>query len=589
MAKRRKHRLSQAPAPWRLYVLLALILLAVNAIIARLFLLQVMRHQEYLAKASVQKEGEFYMEPAEGEIFLQDKDGVLYPAAINKHFPYVYAVPKEINNASATAEALSKILAISPEEILRRLKKPGDPYEPIASRLSEETKNAIQNLKLKGVYVGEEKARFYPYKSLASHVIGFVAPDETGKIRGRYGIESFYEDLLRGQGNILASVKDWAARLFSDSKTPTPIPKGANLILTIDLNIQHAAEKILKEGREKWKAKGGNIIVMEAQSGRILAMANEPTFDLNSYSKEEEFSVFLNQAVSFLYEPGSVFKPFTVAAGLEKGVISASTTYFDSGEVRIGNHVIRNAGNSAPGSSITITRLLERSYNVGAVFVARRTGEDFLRDFWLGRFGFEEKTGIDLPGEIGSNFRNLEPPEGREINFATASFGQGISLTPIKLIQAFGAFANAGKLLKPFVVDEIQWPDGRKEKTQPRIIRRVVSERTLEQLLPMLVSVVHGERGSGQLARIPGYRMAGKTGTGEIPFENGRGYSEKMNHTFVGFGPMPNPKFVILTRLEEPIGARYAEATAVPMFRDLMKFILQYYEIPPDYPEEIKQ
>ncbi|MBI1974818.1 MAG: penicillin-binding protein 2, partial [Parcubacteria group bacterium] len=337
-----------------------------------------------------------------------------------------------------------------------------------------------------------------------------------------------------------------------------------------------------EEAQQKWRAKSGNVIVLEPSTGRILAMANVPSFDPNEFNKEKNLNAFFNHSVSSRYEPGSVFKVFTMAAGLESGAVTSETTYYDSGEVKIGPHIIRNAGNSAPRKNITMTRVLERSYNIGAVFVAMKTGKDFLRDFFLQKFRFEAKTGIDLPSELGSDFKNLESPEGRDINFATASFGQGIAVTPIKLVESFAAFANGGQLMKPYVVEEIQWPSGKIEKIVPKVIGQSVREDTVRALIPMMEAVVHGEYGSGKLAKVSGYRIAGKTGTGEIPFAEGRGYSERVNHTFVGFGPTSDPRAIILVRLEEPIGARYAEATAVPIFRELMKFILRYYEVLPD-------
>lgn len=544
-------------------------------------------HSEWLAKAAYQHRVMEKVLPERGEIFWRSKDETLQLAATNKNFPIIYAVPKEIDRPEEISAILGKILGIQPEILYRKLSKADDPYEILMRKVPPETIQDIISLGIKGVYVGNERGRFYPGWKLGSHILGFVGANNAEELAGRYGLEAKYEDILRGKPLKFEGIRDAGGKIIFSLGDKTT-EAGAKLILTIDPQIQFEAERLLGESVEKWRAKSGNIIVIEPKTGRLLAIANTPSFNPNEFPKEKNFEVFLNQSVSSRYEPGSVFKPFTMAAGLETGSIKPETTYYDSGQVRIGPHIIKNAGDSAPGREITMTRVLERSYNVGAVFVAMKTGASFMRDFLLNRFKFEEKVTIDLPSEIKSDFKNLKPPEGKEINFATASFGQGIAVTPIKLAQAFAAFANGGKLMRPYLVEEIHWPGGNQVEVKPQEMGQAVSQETIEKLLPMLEAVVQGEYGSGKLARIPGYRLAGKTGTGEIPYENYRGYSERINHTFVGFGPTNDPRILILVRLEEPVGARYAEATAVPVFRDLMNFILQYYEIPPNEELRIK-
>jgi len=553
------------------------VLVAGLVIIGRLSVLQVRDHQVWLAKAASQQR-RLKAEPERGEIFWQGKDGKLHPAATFKHYPYVWAVPKEVAEPEKTSRTLAAILGLDEGELLRKLSKRNDPYELIQKRVAEPAVAKIKAENLKGIQISEEKTRYYPFGELASHVLGFVAENESGWYEGKYGVEAFFDKILNGN----------SAELRGEL-VPLSKSSAADIVLTIDPNIQFEAERLLEASFNKWRAKSATVIVMESQTGRILALANQPTFDPNEFGKVKNLENFLNRSISLRFEPGSVFKPFTMAAGLESGAVTPETTYYDSGVVQVGGYDIKNAGNSAPKKQITMTRLLERSYNVGAVFVATKTGADYLRQFFLERFGFEEKTGIDLPGEIKGDLANLKPPEGKPVNFATASFGQGVAITPLKLIQAFNVFANGGYLLKPFVVDRIIGSDGKISVTEPQRLRQVVSRQTLEGLIPMLESVVSGEHGSGKLARLAGYRIAGKTGTGEIPYENGRGYyPDRVNHSFVGFGPISAPRVTILVRLEEPIGAKYAEATAVPVFRDLMKFILNYYGIPPDNPEELE-
>lgn len=561
-------RVTKSPKTFvlRIHIVTVSLLLAGLLIVGRLSVLQVKDHQTWLEKASAQQENFEKEEPPRGEIKWRGKDGVLEPVAISKHVPYVFAVPKEVSDPEAAAKTLSQVLGLSGETLLKKFLKADDPYELLAKRLSQEIAEKIKALKLKGIYLAEERIRFYPQNSLASHVVGFVSESEPGKTSGKYGLEAFYDETLRGNGKS----KD-----------------GSSLILTIDPNIQFEAERLLEESVKKWRGKSGTVIVLEPETGKILALANYPAFNPNEFNKVTNLEYFLNRSTSLRYEPGSVFKPFTMAAGLESGAVTKDTTYYDSGEVRVGDHTIRNAGNSAPKKEISMTRILERSYNVGAVFVSLKTGPDYMRKFLIETLRFEEKSGIDLPGELKNDFANLKSPEAKPLNFATAAFGQGLAVTPIKLTQAFNIFANGGYLVKPYVVEKIVREGGREIVTAPEKSSQVVSSRVLEDLIPMMESVVSGEQGSGKLAHINGYRIAGKTGTGDIPRSDGKGYYlDRVNHTFIGFGPVSSPRATILVRIEEPIGARYAEATAVPVFRDLMKFILSYYGIPPDKPEE---
>lgn len=566
----------------RVYILNFLFLLVSQLVLARLFLLQVKEHPVWLAKAASQYQNLETALPERGEIFLQNKDGTPQAAATNINFPFAYAVPKEIVKPEEASAIVSRILNLEPAAIFQKITKPNDPYEVLKKKISQQQVQDIKALKLKGIYISEERGRFYPGGRLAAHVIGFVGEDSAGTVAGRYGLEAGYQNVLGGIPAQFGGIRSMLGQIIFGSRKSVEKP-GANLLLTIDPQIQYEAEKLLRQATDKWHARGGNIIVLEPKTGRVLAMANTPDFDLNEFAKEKDLGVFLNQAISARYEPGSVFKAFTMAAGLESGAVTPDTTYYDSGEVKFGSKVIRNAGNSAPKRQITMKQILERSYNVGAVFVAMKTGAEFMRDFLLNRFRFEEKSGIDLPGELISDFNNLKSPRADDINFATAAFGQGIAVTPIKLIQSFAVFANGGREMRPYIVEEIDYPDGRVERIAPKVVGQPVSRETIDKLLPMLEAVVESDNGSGKLGRVSGYRIAGKTGTGEIPYANSRGYSNRVNHTFIGFGPVSDPRAIVLVRLEEPIGRPYAESTAVPVFQELMKFILQYYAIPPDY------
>jgi len=314
---------------------------------------------------------------------------------------------------------------------------------------------------------------------------------------------------------------------------------------------------------------------MEPKTGAIRAMANWPVFDPNEYNKVENINVFLNPAIQEIYEPGSVFKPITMAIGLDSKKVTPNTTYIDKGQVRIKNSVISNVDGKSYGEQNMI-QVLEKSLNTGAVFVQQSIGEDIFQEY-IQRFKFDQPTGIDLAGEISGNIANLFT--GREINLATISFGQGITMTPLGLITAIGALANDGKLMRPFIVEKIISLDGKETIIKPELIDRVIYAETAEAITKMLVSVV--ENGYGKPAQLSGYDIAGKTGTAQIADLEKGGYSEETIHSFVGYAPAFDPRFVILIKIDKPQGIRFASDSVSPVFKRLAEYLFHYLEIPP--------
>ncbi|MDD5590238.1 MAG: penicillin-binding transpeptidase domain-containing protein, partial [Candidatus Portnoybacteria bacterium] len=290
--------------------------------------------------------------------------------------------------------------------------------------------------------------------------------------------------------------------------------------------------------------------------------------------KTEDIDIFLNPVTQKLFEPGSIFKPITMAAGLDTAKITPETTYVDTGAVQIGGYTIKNAAERNYGLS-SMTKVLEKSINTGAVFVERQTGEENFKKY-VEAFGFDRPTGIDLAGESSGNISNLK--SGREINFATASFGQGIAVTPIQMASAISVIANGGKLMKPYLVDKIVYPDGQEKKTEPIMTRQVVSERTAAKLTAMLVSTVRNGYDKIKLDR---YFVAGKTGTAQIPSPDG-GYSDEYIHSFVGYAPAYDPKFLIFIKMDKPAGITFASDSLSPVFADMAQYLLNYYEVPPE-------
>lgn len=545
---------------WRAYFILIFIFLFGAIIIGRLFYIQILNHQYWKALAQGQQKTFVSLKGERGEIFFRDGT----PLAINRKFDLVYAAPNEIEKPAETAQILSLILNLDEATISEKLKRDSF-YEIIKKKLTEKQVSDLKEVNLAGIYLGQEAGRYYPFGNLASKVIGFLGGDN----KGQYGVEGFYEKTLQGEDGFLEKEKGPLGYLIDGSSYE--LKKGSDITLTLDYNIQFVAEKLLKGGKENLDFEEGEIIVVDPLSGRILALANFPNFDPNQYSETTNLEIFKNSSIQKVFEPGSIFKPITLAASLDQGKITPQTTYIDEGFVKIGGYTISNYGKKTWGER-TMTEVLEKSINTGAVFAENQLGHQLFLDY-IERFGLFEPSEIDLQGEVFS--QNKEFKKGYEVNFVTASFGQGIEITSLQLVRAISAIANAGKLVRPHLVENVEI-----RLQQPRVI----SEKTASQLTAMLVSVI--ENGFAQKAKIPGYYIAGKTGTALVPWSalgiDKRGYSEKTIQSFVGFAPAFDPKFLILVKLQNP-RTKDASASAMPIFRELAKYIIDYWQIPPDY------
>ncbi len=554
---------------WRVTVVFIGIFLLGAAIISRLVFIQIKNYGYWKALAQGQQTLFDEVTGERGEIFIRDKEGNLYNLATSKEWLLVCVSPEKILQedekvSSETIKKLSATLALDEKIIDETIKNSASLCEPLKKRLSSEEVAQLEKADLKGIYIKKEMVRYYSYETLLSHILGFVG----GEGKGQYGIEGYYEESLRGSSGFQEGEKGPKLYLIKNS-----VKKGMNLNLTIDYNIQFKTEKLLENIKDELKIEGGTIIIGDPSTGKIIALANYPTFNPNEYSKEKDMSVFQNSAIQKTYEPGSVFKPITMAAALENEKITPQTTYKDEGFLKVGNYFIYNYDKRVWGEK-TMTEVLEKSINTGAVFAERQAGdEQFLKS--VEKFGFFEPTGIDLQGEVFSENKTLR--NGKEINFVTASFGQGIEVTPMQLFKAFSIIANGGKLIKPYLAEDFV----SSLKTEPE---PVISEKTASQLISMLVSVV--ENGYAKAARIPGYYIAGKTGTAQVAWTalgiDKPGYSEETTQTFIGFAPAFNPRFVILIKLDNP-ATKTAEYSAVPMFRELAEYIIDYWQIPPDY------
>ncbi len=522
-----------------------------SALIFNLYQLQIKKGAFYLARAQSQYLWAGSLDAQRGVIYFTDKNGNLIPAAFNKEYQIVIAATKEINDVQEAAQKLTSILGISLVDISKKLSKSGDVV--ISEKITDDVIAQIKEAAIKGIYVEKKNFRFYPFGPSAANVLGYVGLSSAdAEVKGRYGAEAYYNEELRG---VPGSMND--GQLIK----PTD---GTDLNLTIDRNIQAQAEDILSQIVVKQGAAGGSIIVQEPKTGKILAMANNPSFDPNSYSKSDLIN-FLNSNIQALYEPGSVFKVITMAAGIDAGKITPDTTFVDKGFLKLNGKTISNYNNKAFGL-VTMTNVIENSINTGAAFAVSKIGHDDFYNYAV-KFGFREKTGIPLPGELRGNLRSLKN-DPQEINFATAAFGQGIAVTPLELIDAVSAIANGGNLMRPYIV----------VSQKPEVITNVIKPSTASAVAKMMIAAAV----KGQIAEIPNYQVAGKTGTAQIADLKNGGYTDQFIHTFVGFAPVSDPKFTILVKIDKPKVGPLAGMTVVPAFHDLAEFILNYYNIPPD-------
>lgn len=546
-----------------------------GGISARLFYLQVIQHGFFTALAKDQQEFDEKIVPERGQIFIQEKNDLWHPLAVNRDYQTVFLVPKEVIDKEKVAKSLSPLLEIPEEKILEKLQNPDDPYEPLKSKLVDDLAQKIKDLGLAGVRFKTEKWRWYPQGDLASHALGFLG-NEDDKSVGQYGLEGYYEKELAGENGYLKSGKDALGRwLLINDYELQPAQNGVDLYLTLDQNIQYAVQQKLKTVLEKWGAAGGCAIVIEPKTGAIRAMSSFPDFNPNEYNKVENIDVFLDPCTQKVYEPGSVFKPVVMAAGLDTNKITPETTYVDSGAVQIGGYTIENAHSKSYGLS-TMTKVLEKSINTGVVFVQRVIGGEIFKQY-IEAFGFDRPLGVDLAGEAAGSLKNIQ--EDREINYATAAFGQGISVTSLQMASAISAIANDGKLMRPHLVEKIVEPDGQEEIIAPEEIRQVVSPQTAGKLTAMLVSTV---RNGYDKVKIKDYFIAGKTGTAQIASSDKRGYSDETIHSFVGYAPAYNPKFLVYITMEKPHGIEFASDSLAPVFSDIAQYLLNYYEIAPE-------
>lgn len=465
--------------------------------------------------------------------------------------------------------------------LIARLSKQDDPYEPVARNVTDEQLDLIKTLESEALDYIIEDARAYPEPGFGGQVLGFLGRKEDGQPVGLYGLEGYFDDFLSGQAGQLYSQTDVSGRWIGvGDRHFKPAIDGGDLLLTIDRTLQVEVCDILERGVERFKADSGTAVILEPSTGRVLAMCGAPDFYPAEYAEVEDASVYNNTAIFAAYEPGSIFKPITMAAAIDAGAVTPDSRFTDPGFVEIDEFTIRNAAEKVFGN-VSMIEVLEESINTGMVWVMRQMGRDTFQDY-VEKFGFGEPTGIQLKTEVGGTIASLD--ERAEVYPATASFGQGITTTPLQIAAAYAALANGGLLMKPYIVEEFRYPDGTIERVEPEEVRQVVSSSTATTISAMLVSVV--EYGHGKKAGVPGYYIGGKTGTAQIA-RNGVYSATEFNGSFAGYGPIHDPKFAMIVKIENPKeGVIYAESTAAPVFGEIAEFILEYYGVAPERPIE---
>jgi cell division protein FtsI/penicillin-binding protein 2 len=532
-----------------------------------------MAEKQYYTKINQPaKRGEIYIKDNESTDLIDQKKAGLFPIASDLELYDLNVIPKNIKDKSDTAKKLASVTGLKEDEIFNKINNNKQYLPPLKKRLTKEEADKIVEFKLRGVFLDGQYSRVYPEREFLSHVLGFV--DSTGN--GKYGLEGFYDGLLKGEGGKVMGVKDNLGRIIKVEENE-PGKTGADIVLTIDRSIQYMAEKKLKEGIERYGAEGGSIIIMDPKTGGILAMTSSPSFDPNKYNeiKSEDQGVFLNPSVSLNWEPGSIFKPIVTASAIESNLLqpdSKPTTEEGgfSNMIKIDGHEIHNALDKSYGFE-TVTQILENSDNIGMVWIANKQGNDILSQF-ITKIGFNTKTGIDLSGESPGQVRPART--WKDVNRATISFGQGISATPIQIVQAYQAIANKGKLIKPHLLEKVITGEDEKKYENNDTVD-VMSAETAKKVSGMLVSVV--ENGHGKPAKVEGYKVAGKTGTAQVPKSDG-GYEENsFIGSFAGFAPEEDARFVMLVKLNKPKNVEWAESSAAPIFGEIANWLLNDY------------
>ncbi|MBI2612760.1 penicillin-binding protein 2 [Candidatus Kaiserbacteria bacterium] len=560
----------------RARILSAIFILAAVLLAARLYFVQVIHGEQYRKSALGQYVADVRDTEDRGTIFFKEKDGDLVAAALMQGGWRLAIAPKEITDAEAVFEKLSSA-NVDRERFFASVAKTDDPYEEVGFRIPDEVAEAIRAQKIPGVLLVQDQWRYYPAALLAAHAVGFVGYQGDRRL-GVYGLERWYEKTLVKSGsglyvNPFAEIFTNIGAAISDD----PAEGYGSIITSIEPQVQSRLEETLNGVMDTYSPRSAAGIVMDPRTGEIVAIAARPAFDPNTYNTAD-ISVFGNLLVENVYEMGSIMKPLSVATGIDVGVITPETTYEDRGCIEKSGKKICNYDGKARGV-VDMQQVLNQSLNLGASFIEGRIGHNVFGEY-IHAFGLGEKTGIDLPNEATGLVRSID--RGYDVDYASASFGQGIAQTGVEMIRALAALANEGVLPSPHLVTDIRLESGIVRSVTPAKGPRVLKPETVQTVSSMLVKVFDTALLGGVLKQ-EHYSIAAKTGTAQIALPRGGGYYEdRFLHSFFGYFPAHDPKFIVFLVAVEPHGAQFASATLARPFLNIAKYLINYYDIPPD-------
>lgn len=566
---------------FRIRFLSGVIVLGGLLLIGRLYEIQIVKADYYEEKAEsqyVHTKTDLY---SRGSILFTTRDGTtLSAAAIQSGYvlsanPTHFTIPPE-----EFCHKFEVYLDDTVEKCIERVKTEGRTYIELASHLTEEQSKEIENQNIEGASLYKNQWRYYPGGSLASRSIGFVGYSDDGvELRGKYGLERQYDSVLFKKRQVLSV--NFFAELFSNLgdlvyEKENEVKTG-NVVTSLEPSVSRMLDEVLKKANDQYSSKLTGAIVMDPNTGEIVAMNAVPSFDLNS-REGATIEEFRNPLVEDVYEFGSTIKALTMAAGLDSGAVNRNTTYYDAGSIILNDYPIRNFDGKGRGT-VPMQEVLNQSLNTGVAFIAQQMGKEKFRNYFL-NYKLGTETGIDLPNETYGLIDNLNSP--RDVEYATASFGQGIAMTPIATIRALATLANGGKLVTPHLAKRIEYDNGEVKEIRYPEGEQVLSKKTSEEISSMLVTVVDDALRGGNVA-MPHHSIGAKTGTAQMANPNGKGYyDDRYLHSFFGYFPAFEPKFIVFMYTVEPKGVKYASETLTDPFMEIAHFLVNYYSIPPD-------
>lgn len=560
------------------FILLGWLLVAL-VICGRAFYVQVVKHTYYVGLADKQYVSSIPVNFDRGNIYFSKYKGNIVPAAQLRTTYRIAIDPTQITNAETLYKRISDIVPLDKESFMSKATKSNDPYEEVAKDISADDIAVLKAKKLKGVSYPKNNKRSYPQDEVGAKIIGFVGSDGV-HVRGQYGLERYYDDVLTRTSN--DTTVNFFAELFTDIQktivSNTDKQEG-DIVLTIDAEAERVLHQVLVETKETWKSDTVGGIIMDPKTGRIIAMDGLPTYNPNEFTQVKDPASFTNQNISGVYEMGSIIKPITMASAIDSGAIDIDkTVYNDTGFRDLNGYKVRNFDGKPRGPGTKMQTILDKSLNVGIVFLVEQLGNKRFQTYFK-KFGIGSETGIDLPTEASGLTKNLD--SNVLVDNATAGFGQGIAITPIQTIRALATLGNGGKLVPPHVVDSIVYQNGDIKKIDFGEGDQVITPETSEKISRMLVHVVDTALKNGDY-KMDHYAIAAKTGTAQMVKPGGGYYEDRYLHSFFGYFPAYDPKYIIFLFHTYPKGAEYASATLTDPFFKLVKFLISYYEVPPD-------